>query len=150
MVSKAELADRIEEILNKQPNYPTLDTNQTFVENCLVSRLLEVISIYRSFDIEPSRFVVTCTSHDLKRWSNIVECGGIPVLFLSENGEEDHGTFSIMVDADHPMAIWIRESLGIAYENPVAEAEWETRWVFQMKDGMSASEAKNSARIISS
>lgn len=116
-------------------------------------RVAEVLAIWEEHGLHPLGVVISASATLVAKLGSISRISGVPVevyampAFYSSPANEAE-TFSIDIDADDPAAIWVRPSVGIAYDGPVDPVVFATRWVLQEIDGMDDGDAEAASRSL--
>jgi hypothetical protein len=116
-------------------------------------RIAEVLAIWEEHGLHPLGVVVSASATLGAKLGSVTRVAGVPVhvfpmpAFYSSPALEAE-TFSLDIDADDPAAVWVRPSVGIAYDGPVDPNVFATRWVLQEIDGMDDGDAEAAARSL--
>lgn len=145
-LSDSELAAVIEARLSRVPLMPEVVEGIPYKETVFQSRLMEIAQVFKDFEIQLEYFFIYSTPTFASQFSHIREVADIEVRFYEEferidNLDSEEEMFIVTVDAAHPVMSWMFGFHGLLYSEPTTKSFWETRWTFQIIDGMPADQA---------
>ena len=147
---RERLAASIDAACERTPSLPSNVPATDAARSYMVHRLAEVLAIWEAHDVHPLGVVVSCSRDLAAKVMPLHNVSGVPVEINPLSQREAYGyganTFTMEIDADDPATVWVRPSVGIAYDGPVDPEIFATRWVLQEVDGMDDTDAEEASR----
>jgi hypothetical protein len=132
------------------PQLPEFKESQSISSLYVITRVREVIAYWAEEGLTPDGCIVTCSKELGGSLSLPLEIEGV-LLTLSVDQyfeSEAMGTFTLELTSNNPLATFIPNTIGIAYDEPITTTYHQSRWVLQEIDGNSPLYSHNMALLI--
>jgi hypothetical protein len=132
------------------PQLPEFKESQSISSLYVITRVREVIAYWAEEGLTPDGCIVTCSKELGGSLSLPLKIEGV-LLTLSVDQyfeSEAMGTFTLELTSNNPLATFIPNTIGIAYDEPITTTYHQSRWVLQEIDGNSPLYSHNMALLI--
>jgi hypothetical protein len=132
------------------PQLPEFKESQSISSLYVITRVREVIAYWAEEGLTPDGCIVTCSKELGGSLSLPFTIEGV-LLTLSVDQyfeSEAMGTFTLELTSNNPLATFIPNTIGIAYDEPITTTYHQSRWVLQEIDGNSPLYSHNMALLI--
>ena len=134
------------ELTNVYP-MPEGEQDLTYRQFCFLDRMEQIKDACKRESVDIQFVIVSSNEDILAEIEPISELLDLEFEFQMDGNQKYFETYSIVINSlniGYPFFI----GLGMTCEMPISGAEWETRWVFQAKDGMPPKEAIAAAKML--
>lgn len=145
-----KIAQRLDLKYKQLPLLPNDELAGHYSTLCIIYRVKELLSFWVEEEIEFDHCVITCSKELSERINLPVSLDGVRLnLIVDQYHESDVlGTFTVEIVSNDPRAIFVKNGIGISYQEPVSHYYHQSRWVLQEIDRNSPLVSHNIAYLL--
>lgn len=132
------------------PQLPEFKESKGISSLYVITRVREVIAYWAEEGLTPDGCIITCSKELRGSLSLPLTLEGVLLTLSVDQYSESEamGTFTLELTSNNPLATFVPNTIGIAYDEPVPTTYHQSRWVLQEIDGNSPLYSHNLALIL--